>query len=178
MPWSLRRLVLLLTLGLALGWLAPVAADPAPPRTDPRVRIVDLGIYCRPQIAGQEAAPDTSLGYINLFSEQPVIRYRQQQVPAALGLSFGLIIVSQDDVPQARMESWKPGRTEPEVWFADIVAGEERARGFTFDFDSELIPGIWRLEAWDGDRQLYSVEFEVLSPSALPGIQADCGLMS
>lgn len=166
-------------LALAAGLLAlPLAADPAPPVTDPAITIVDLGIYCRPALAGTEEAPGTSLGYINLFDGQPVIRHRQQEVPAALGLSFGLIVRSTEDFFGARMESWKPGRDQPEVWFSDILANEDRARGFTFDFESELIPGLWRLEAWDGERRLYSVEFEVMPPSALPGILSDCNLLS
>jgi hypothetical protein len=34
------------------------------------------------------------------------------------------------------------------------------------------------MEAWDGDRRLYSVEFEVVPPSALPGDLSDCNLLS
>ncbi len=164
---------------LVLGLLAqPLWAEPAPPITDPAITVVDLGIYCRPTLAGTEEAPSTSLGYINLFAEQPVIKHRQQRVPAALGVSFGVIILSTEDFIGARMESWKPGASGPEVWYSDILANEERARGFTFDFDSELIPGLWRMEAWDGDRRLYSVEFEVVPPSALPGDLSDCNLLS
>lgn len=156
----------------------PLWAKPAPPLTDPQVTIVDFGIYCRPGIVGQEAAPDTELGYINLFSENPVIRYHQQQVPAALGVSFGVILRSEIDVPSARMQSFKPGQTEPDIWYADLWAGDETSRGFTFEFEEELVIGTWVQEAWDGDRLLYRIEFEVLPPSALPDEVSNCNLMS
>jgi hypothetical protein len=165
---------LLATLLIAL----PLWAKPAPPLSDPQITIIDFGIYCRPAIIGQEAAPDTALGYVNVFSETPVIRHHQQQVPAALGVSFGLILRSDIDVPTTRMESWKPGQTEPDIWYTRLLAGDETSRGFTFEFEEELVLGTWRQEAWDGDRLLYSIEFEVVRPSALPGNVSNCDLMS
>lgn len=156
----------------------PIRAEPAPPQTDPQITILDYGIYCRPDVIRQDAAPDTKLGYINVFSEIPVIRHRQQVVPAALGVSFGLILRSEEDFPSTRMESWKPGQTEPEVWFSSLAAGDETSRGFTFEFEEELILGTWRLQSWDRDRLLYSIEFEVVPAKQLSGIVALCDMLS
>lgn len=156
----------------------PLWAKPAPPLSDPQITIVDFGIYCRPGIVGQEEAPDTELGYINLFAENPVIRFNQQTVPAALGVSFGVIVRSDIDIFAARMQSFKPGQTEPDIWYAELWAGDETSRGFTFEFEEELVIGTWVQEAWDGDRLLYRVEFEVMPPSALPDEISNCNLMS
>jgi Domain of unknown function (DUF3859) len=156
----------------------PLWARPAPPQTAPEITIVDYGIYCQPGIVGQEEAPDTDLGYVNLFSENPVIRFHQQEVPAELGVSFGVIVRSDTDFPSARMQSWKPGQTKPDIWYAELVAGDETSRGFTFEFEEELVIGTWRQEAWDGDRLLYRIEFEVMPPATLPGELSDCNLLS
>lgn len=158
--------------------IRPLWADPAPPQDSPGITILDFGVYCRPQVTAQEEAPETALGYINIFSATPTIRFHGQQVHAALGVSFGLLFRSDRDILQARMESWKPGRTEPEIWYTDIPGSMDRSRGFTFDFEEELIPGLWRLEAWDGDQLLYRIEFDVLPPSKLPAEMSDCNLMS
>ena len=156
----------------------PVLADPAPPLATPLVTIVEYGIYCRPDVEGTEAAPETSLGYINVFSGLPEFRFQQQQVPARLGVSFGLVVESSVDVAQVRMETWKPGREVPEIWYSDLFADVPSMRCYSFDFEAELIPGLWRMEAWDGETRLYSIDFEVVPPSALPGIGSDCNLLS
>jgi hypothetical protein len=49
---------------------------------------------------------------------------------------------------------------------------------FRFDYDHELVPGIWRFEAWEAGTLLYSVEFEVVPAEALPQIAQACGATS
>ncbi|MBK6468130.1 MAG: hypothetical protein IPF96_15700 [Rhodobacter sp.] len=66
----------------------------------------------------------------------------------------------------------------PEIWYSDLFADVPSMRGYSFDFEAELIPGLWRMEAWDGETRLYSIDFEVVPPSALPGIGSDCNLLS
>ena len=165
---------------LALAVLAalPAAADPAPPRLAAGVTLMDYGIYCQPEIASRESAPDTRLGYVNIFEGEPVFRLRQQEVPALLGMSFGLVVTSDRDHIQARMETWRPDSDAPDIWYTDIAAGERRMRGFSFDVADELVTGLWRLEAWDGAQQLYAIEFDVVPPSRLPGIGPDCNFLS
>ena len=170
--------VFLSTLAMVLVTVGLALADPAPPTASVLAEIVEYGIYCKPKEAGRVDAPDTALGYINLFEGEFDFRFHQQQVPAQLGMSFGLIIRPAIDVPVARMETYKPGTTAPEVWYTDLHAGEPKTRGFSFDFPEELILGTWRMEGWDGDTRLYSIEFQVVPPSALPGIGPDCNLLS
>jgi hypothetical protein len=48
------------------------------------------------------------------------------------------------------------------------------ARGFVFEFPKELVPGLWAMEAYDGETLLYRVEWQVLPGDQLPGIGSDC----
>ena len=153
-------------------------ADPIPPIASPGIQITEYGIYCKPDTERTEDAPETSLAYIQVFTGQPEFRYRQQDVPARLGVSFGVVVVSDVTIPEVRIETWKPGADKPEVWYTEFAAGGESMRGFSFDFEEELLTGMWRMEAWDGDTRLYSVEFDVLPPSSLPGVGSGCAFLS
>jgi hypothetical protein len=170
------RITLLAALALALAF--PAGAEPPPPVTAPGVTILDLGIYCRPDATTKEDAPGTILGYIRNLPGPPAISFRQQEVPARIGVHFGLIVMTDRDIPGVRVETWKPGATEPELWFTDHAAGTPHARGFAFDFPQELIPGRWRMEAHDGSTLLYRVEWEVLPGDQLPGVTSDCNLIT
>jgi hypothetical protein len=165
---------------LALVALAslPATAEPAPPFTAPGVTIQDFGIYCRPGTTTLEAAPETTLGYIHKLSGLPVIAFRQQEVPARLGIHFGVIIRTDRDISGVRAETWKPGATRPEVWFTDHLADTPRARGYLLEFPEELLTGIWRMEAFDGATLLYSIEWELRPGDELPGVSSDCDLFS
>jgi hypothetical protein len=162
----------------ALAFYRPAFADVAAPVASPTVQITDYGIYCSPETKNRLEAPETSLGYIEVFSGTPEIRYQQQEVPARLGVSFGVVIASANDIPEVRIETWKPSQEKPEIWYTTYSADSTSMRGFTFDFKEELLLGVWRMEAWDGDTRLYSVEFDVVTPSTLPGIGSDCTFLS
>ena len=171
LSWTLR-------LSLALVLALPVWAEPAPPFVAPGVSIVDLGVYCRPGTTTREDAPGTTLGYIQKLPEMPVMAFRQQDIPARIGVHFGVIVVTDRDILGMRAETWVPGAATPEVWFTDHIAGTPRARGFVFEYDRELIPGLWVMEAFDGDTLLYRVEWEVLPGDQLPGVTSDCDLLA
>jgi Domain of unknown function (DUF3859) len=171
---ALFRTALLVAV-LATG---PVAAEPAAPVTAPGIVIEGAGIYCRTGTTLREEAPGTSLGYIQLFDSQPEFAFRQLQVPARLGVHFGVVVTANRDIAQVRNETWKPGAAQPEVWFADLQADAPKARGFSFDFPEELVTGTWRMMSFDGDTLLYAVEFEVVPGDTLPGVTSDCNLLS
>jgi len=170
----LRRWLSGLLIVLATG---AVAETPAPV-TAPGIELQSIGIYCRPEIEATEVAPDTALGYINLMAAPPEFVFRQTEVPARLGVSFGILAVADRDIPNVRVLTWKPGATSPESWTTDFLAGEPKMRGFVFEYENELIPGPWRMEAFDGDTRLYSVTFDVLPGTELPGVTSDCNLLS
>jgi hypothetical protein len=167
----------LIALPVTLVALAALA-EPAPPVASPGVEIIGVGVYCRPEIETTEDAPETELGYVGLLPGVPELVFQQQEIPARLGISFGIITVTDRDIPGARMETWRPGAERPDIWYSDVIAGSPRISGFGFDFANELITGTWRMEAWEGDTRLYSVEFEVLPGTALPGVSSDCSLLS
>ncbi|HMS96406.1 MAG TPA: DUF3859 domain-containing protein [Tabrizicola sp.] len=156
----------------------PASAELAPISSAPGIVVESYGIYCKLDSEGREEAPLTDLGYVDLLPGMPDFAFRQRQVPARLGISFGIIILSDRDIPEARVETTRPGPADPDIWYDSIFAGEPDFTGFSFDFEHELMPGIWRMEAFDGPTRLYSVEFEVLPGGELPGISSDCNLLS
>lgn len=176
MPISLTRLCLS---ALAIASLAlPAMAELAPVHAAPGIVLDKIGIYCKLETEGREAAPETELGYIQVLEATPEFAFSQREIPARLGISFGILATSDRDIPQARIEVLRPGTSKPDIWYSDFFAEIPALRGFSFDFASELAPGIWTFSAYDGAQQLYSVEFEVLPGSQLPGVSSDCNLMS
>lgn len=93
-------------------------------------------------------------------------------------MQFGVIVRSDRTISGVRNETWMPDAQRPEVWHVDLLAGQPQARGFMFEYPDELRIGTWRMDAFDGDTLLYSVEWQVLAPDSLPGIGSDCGHMS
>jgi len=168
---------------LAFGLCAALAASAAlaelsSPIAGPGISIQEIGIYCRADTEATEPAPETALGYIFVLDGIPEFAFKQRQVPARLGISFGLVVTADYDIPGARIDTWRPGATTPDVWYADFTAGVPRMRGFRFDFADELITGLWRMEAYDGEALLYSVTFEVRPGEEMPGVTSDCNLLS
>ena len=156
----------------------PTFAEPAPPVSDPEITLISFGIYCKPPVIDRQEAPDTRLGYIDLLEGTPEIRFQQQEIPARLGVSFGVVVQSPATLDPIRIEVWQPGSTKSESWAGALEAGFDHYSGFSFDTPEELQLGLWRMEAWEGDRRLFSVEFDVVPPSTLPGASSDCDLLS
>lgn len=171
----LRRLAF--TLALAAG---PAQADPAPPQPGPSVAALKVGVFCALQAMDQRPAPGTLSGWIHVPDGMIDFHWPDRQVvPAAIGLAFGVKSRMVSGIfSQGEMRVYRPGSTTPETWdtgFSDI--GEQFAF-FRFDREDELISGIWRFEAWEGETRLYSVEFEVVPAAALPEIVGACGAIS
>jgi hypothetical protein len=172
------RLVWICVTMLGIGFGAPALATPAPPEVSEAVATIKVGALCQPQADGIVAAPDTELGYITLTKDMPAITVETQVVPDALGLAFGVMVVPARDIAQVRMVAYRPNHPEPEMFYSAFVAGKERVQFFSFEFPQEQEPGLWRMEAWDGESLLYRVEFEVVAEEALPDMVARCRAMS
>ena len=43
-------------------------------------------------------------------------------------------------------------------------AGAIHYAGYTFTYPWEIVPGVWTMELWDGDRKLASQSFNVVKP--------------
>jgi len=171
----MRRTALLLA--LAVG---PVIADPAPPQPGPLVASLKVGVFCALQAMDQRPAPGTISGWIHV--PDAVIDFHwpdRQVVPAAPGLAFGVKSLMLPGVlVQGEMRVYRPGSPVPETWESSFRDNGEQFAFFRFDHEDELITGIWRFEAWEGETRLYSVEFEVVPAAALPEIVNACGAIS
>ncbi len=163
---------------LAAGPTGAVRAEPAPVTAGPGITVLSYGVYCPPRVSGQMDAPETESGTVNLLADTPQISRNGQEVPAALGLAFGLVYSSDRDLGLVRFQALRPGRSVPEVYYGTVAAGETGTQGFTFETPSELETGRWRFEGWSEDTLLYRVEFDVLPAEALPGLSQLCGLTS
>jgi hypothetical protein len=171
---------MLRSLILALALALPLRAEPALPQADPLVATLKVGVFCALQAMDQRPAPGTLSGWIHVPDGLIDFHWPDRQVvPAVLGLAFG---VKSQMVPgvfaSGEMRVYRPGRATPETWDSTFSDTGEQFGFFRFDREDELIPGIWRFEAWEGATRLYSVEFEVVPAAALPDIAQACGATS
>jgi hypothetical protein len=170
---------LLSVLGLLVA--GPLFAEPAPPAPGPLVADLETGVFCALQAMDQAPAPGTLSGWIHVPEGEITFHWPDRQVvPAALGLAFGVKVrmVPGGQTAYGEMRVYRPGSDVPEIWSSSFSDLDDSVAFFRFDYDRELIAGIWRFEAWDGATQLYSVEFEVVPAAALPEIVQACGAVS
>lgn len=172
-PSARLAIALVLAAGAAL-------ADPALPASGPLVASLKVGVFCALQAMDQRPAPGTLSGWIHVPDGMIAFHWPDRQVvPAAIGLGFG---VKSQMVPgiflQGEMRVYRPGSTVPETWDSSFSDTGEQFGFFRFDRPDELIPGIWRFEAWQGEAQIYSAEFEVVPAAALPEIVNACDAIS
>lgn len=174
--WKLaERLVLMLALVAGPAW-----SDPAPPAPGPLVASLRVGVFCALQAMDQQPAPGTLSGWIHVPAGDITFHWPDRQVvPASIGLAFG---VRSRLVPgsflSGEMRVYRPGSVMPEVWDSTFSDLSDQIAFFRFDRTDELIQGIWRFEAWEGETLLYSAEFEVVPAAALPDIVRACGAIS
>lgn len=76
------------------------------------------------------------------------------------------------------MRVYRPGGDQPETWDSSFGDRAPSRAFFRFDHEAELIPGLWRFEAWDGQNRLYAVEFYVVPAASAPEIINACGAVS
>lgn len=168
-------------LSALLALTLPAWAEPAPPQSAPLVARLEVGVFCALLAMDQRPAPGTLSGWVHVADGTIDFHWPDRQVvPAALGLAFGVKaeLVPGAFVAYAEMRVWRPGSDQPEIWDSTFSDAEGGVNFFRFDHDHELIPGIWRFEAWDAGSRLYAVEFEVVPAAALPQIALACGATS
>ena len=167
-------------LALLLALAAPLAAEPAPLAPGPLVASLTVGVFCALQAMDQRPAPGTLSGWIHVPDGEIDFHWPYRQVvPARIGLAFG---VKSRLAPglflSGEMRVFRPGAAIPETWESSFTDMGDQFGFFRFDREDELIPGIWRFEAWAEGEELYSVEFEVVPAAALPEIADACGAIS
>jgi hypothetical protein len=167
-----------LAIALVLASFTVAAADPARPFVAKDLTGFSAGVLCTPGAATRTSAPQTQVGFTNLVKGTPQIRFLQQKVPAALGVSFGVVFNPDKPLLGVRNLTYRPGAARPDIYYGDISGQPGRYRGFGFEYPEELQTGLWRFEAWQGDRLLYLAEFEVVPAAAMPEMVAQCQGMS
>jgi hypothetical protein len=115
-----------------------------------------------------------------VVSGLPYVAKKTAKIPVIRGLTFGVMASGKGpDILQgvAMTISHPP--------FTDGSGTKERYKevfgppapsfsGYTFDLPSEMVPGVWSVQAdWNG-QVLYRVEFEVVDASAMPDFRDPC----
>lgn len=138
------------------------------------------GLICGAESARTEPAPDTTTGTVKIVEDWQEILVETQTVPLVKGLGFGVTL------SLATPRIWDNVRitlTHPpyhgngdtvDSWVSDFDASRPNLNFFEFEHDFEMVTGTWTLEANHGDRQLYSVTFEVVPASRLPHLANLC----
>lgn len=157
----------ILTAFLLLGWAGQAHAQDLK-----RIDIVEYGTYTS-KVDKVVSAPGTPTGTQNLVSD---IRHVESTttVPARLGAEFGfryrLVGNSGASVKLKKVTHIPaPGIRNPQtgnvnmtsVVFLDRTVGSTSFTSYTFDNSWEIVPGIWTVELWDGDRKMVSQGFLV-----------------
>lgn len=141
---------------------------------------LDYGLTCPLRIVSSEAAPNTETGRVDLFEGEPEFVDSRLQVPAVLGIGFGVRAWAREGVGPLRVTIRSlhpafPGTGTTQQSFPSLLSPDApMTHIFTFDLPHEATPGLWQLQALEGERVLYSVTFQVVPPEAYHGPMLDC----
>ena len=132
---------------MALLIASGAVADILPPQGSDEINSLQVGVFCRPKTVSEVPAPGTQDGFVSITEESFTIHNDSQQVPAALGLAFGVRAISTRTITNVRVTVQRPGRDTPDIWFDSFAAGEVSTDFFSFDRDEERVTGLWTFEA-------------------------------
>jgi hypothetical protein len=162
---------------LVLAVACPVLASPALPSFQAPILSLQFGVFCHGKEGPLIPAPGTQLGYIQLAPDTLKIALVHQNLPADIGLAFGVIAQSNVDADVV-IKVHRPGLAQPEVWDSTVSATTPSLTFFSFDFPHEQVPGLWAIEAWQADLRLYRAEFLIAPAGSDPQLAGMCDLMS
>ncbi|HXX04695.1 MAG TPA: DUF3859 domain-containing protein [Xanthobacteraceae bacterium] len=142
-----------------------------------RIDITEYGVYTM-ETEKTAAAPGTASGTIEEVSGVDLVE-ATTVVPAQLGTAFGfrykligqpkatVSLKNVTHIPAPGMRNPQTGNvTLTDVFFQERKIVSEYYRLFRFTEPWEIVPGLWTLEIWDGDRQLVSQGFLVQEPAS------------
>jgi hypothetical protein len=137
-----------------------------------RIDITEYGIYTM-ETEKSATAPGTASGTLDEVSDVEHVQ-ATTIVPAQLGVAFGfrykligqpkatVSLKNVTHVPPPGMHNPQTGNvTLTDVFFQDRKIIGEFYRLFRFTAPWEIVPGLWTMELWEGDRQLASQGFLV-----------------
>tara|TARA_R110002051_G_scaffold20631_3_gene55973 strand:+ start:10163 stop:10699 length:537 start_codon:yes stop_codon:yes gene_type:complete len=164
-------------------YLMPVAmlAQAEPDKLGAKITHFEAGVICAPPTAGVSKAPGTVAGTTHLIAVDPPFVSTKRRVPAVIGIGFG---VKARALNPAGIDDVRIVISHPPMGDQGTIAQtfESRISGldpsltfYQFDFDYELVTGIWQMQAMQGTLVLYRTTFEVLPPSQVPELATICG---
>ncbi len=162
-------------LSIGSAALAEVGAFVEPP-----LILESHGVICEINLEGSRPAPETLSGTLNLVDQNHAIDVETAQVPAELGLSFG---IRAELTPGAAIPDVTVVVTHPpmgpegvtvERWSAAMNFGEASLNLFTFENDYELIEGDWMFQLEHDGNILLQQPFKVTGPGTVPSVQQAC----
>jgi len=142
---------------------------------------LEVGVICAPPNVGETPAPGTVAGTTHLIDVEPAFVSLTRRVPAVVGMGFGVKAQSRDaaGLPDVTITITHPpmgkSATTSQTFQSRISGLDLSLTFYQFDFDYELVLGIWHLEARQGSDLLYSTTFNVVPPSKIPELATICG---
>jgi hypothetical protein len=142
---------------------------------------MEAGVICAPETTGVKEAPGTVAGTTHIIDAEPPFVATSRRVPAVLGIGFG---IKSQALDEAGIDGVQMTVTHPPMGnggqtvqtFSSTIRGTDPSLTFyQFDFDYELLPGIWQMEAASNGETLYRATFEVLPAEQVPELAEICG---
>jgi len=177
------RFTAVLTL-ICLPLLALSQSDLRPDKQSEAILQLEAGVICAPEAIGSSPAPGTVAGTTHIIDQDPPFVSTARRVPTVLGIGFG--VKAMASTPDG-LEGVTIVVTHPAMGADNIQTQSYRTRisglapsltFYQFDYDYELLPGIWQMTAMKDDTVLYSTSFEVLPPQKVPELASICGFES
>lgn len=130
------------------------------------------GFFCALEPIAVEEANDTVSGTVTIVADEPIFLAPGPQVPAQLGIGFGVIV---QPLPQyagpvtisVQHPPMGPNGVTRQSWQAELFSDDTTYLGFTFEDRYEVVRGEWTLSAQSNGRPIYSVRFQVTDPARL-----------
>jgi hypothetical protein len=161
--------------------LLALAAAPAYAQDGSPIAFQEYGVICALDLQGQQPAPTTESGVINLIDQARKLDVTTDQVPAELGLSFGIraIVADEASLEGARMSvthpPMGPRKITHQSWPVPLNGGSPTLNMFTFEAPHELVQGTWIFQLIFADKVLTEQVFQVLPAGSVPVVQKTCG---
>ena len=140
----------------------------------------EAGILCAQEVIGTSPAPDTVAGITNIIENDPPFVSNGRQVPAVLGVGFGVKAQSAGiDYPEVTMVLTHPpmgpeGMTR-QSYTTSIGTADTSISFYQLEYDYELVIGHWTFTAMAAGKVLYSAGFDVVDPRQVPELGGLCG---
>lgn len=152
-----------------------------PQVSSPGISGLEVGVICSPPTIGTAPAPGTVAGTTHIIQENPPFASTSRRVPAVIGIGFGVKAQAADDfgIEDVTIVVTHPPMGADQIktqQFATRISGISPSITFyQFDYDYELVHGIWTMAAVSENSILYSATFEVVPPEDMPQLADICG---